>query len=85
CRRGRVAGPRSFRSSDRLKGLLGGRAAEDVKYGEISTGAENDLERSTAMARQMVCVYGMSDELGLRAARKHVSIGRGHKWTSGLQ
>ncbi len=50
---------------DRLKGLLGGRAAEQVKYGEISTGAENDLERATTMARQMVCMYGMSDKVGL--------------------
>ncbi|QDT12722.1 ATP-dependent zinc metalloprotease FtsH [Stieleria marina] len=50
---------------DRLKGLLGGRAAEEVQFGEISTGAENDLERATAMARQMVCMYGMSDSVGL--------------------
>ncbi len=50
---------------DRLKGLLGGRAAEDIKYGEVSTGAENDLERATAIARQMVCMYGMSDKVGL--------------------
>ena len=49
----------------RLKGLLGGRAAEDVVYGEISTGAENDLGKATAMARQMVCMYGMSDKIGL--------------------
>lgn len=50
---------------DRLKGLLGGRAAEQVVYGEVSTGAENDLERATAMARQMVCMYGMSEKIGL--------------------
>lgn len=50
---------------DRLKGLLGGRAAEDSVYHEVSTGAENDLERATALARQMVCMYGMSDEVGL--------------------
>jgi len=50
---------------ERLKGLLGGRAAEDVKYGEVSTGAENDLERATTMARQMVCMYGMSEKVGL--------------------
>jgi cell division protease FtsH len=51
--------------TDRLTGLLGGRAAEDVKYGEISTGGENDLERATVMARQMVCMYGMSEKVGL--------------------
>jgi len=50
---------------DRLKGLLGGRAAEQVVYGEVSTGAENDLERATAMARQLVCMYGMSESIGL--------------------
>ncbi|WP_419580302.1 ATP-dependent zinc metalloprotease FtsH [Stieleria magnilauensis] len=50
---------------ERLRGLLGGRAAEEIVYGEISTGAENDLERATAMARQMVCMYGMSDQIGL--------------------
>ncbi len=50
---------------DRLKGLLGGRAAEQVQYGEISSGAENDLEHATAIARQMVCMYGMSEKVGL--------------------
>jgi cell division protease FtsH len=44
--------------------LLGGRAAEEVVYGEISTGAHNDLERSTEMARLMVMQYGMSETLG---------------------
>jgi len=50
---------------DRLKGLLGGRAAEEIVFGTVSTGAQNDLERATAMARQMVCLYGMSDRVGL--------------------
>ena len=50
---------------DRIKGMLGGRAAEEIAYGEISTGAENDLERATALARQMVCLYGMSPSIGL--------------------
>ena len=50
---------------DRIRGLLGGRAAEDLVFGEVSSGAENDLERATAMARQMVCVFGMSDTVGL--------------------
>jgi len=50
---------------DRIKGLLGGRAAEEVVFGEVSSGAENDLERATAMARQMVAMYGMSDTVGL--------------------
>jgi len=50
---------------DRIRGLLGGRAAEEIVCGEVSTGAENDLERATAMARQMVCVFGMNDSVGL--------------------
>jgi cell division protease FtsH len=50
---------------DRIRGLLGGRAAEELVFGEVSTGAQNDLERATAMARQMVAVYGMSDRVGL--------------------
>ncbi len=49
---------------DRIAVLLGGRAAEEVVYGEISTGAHNDLERATEMARLMVSRYGMSDALG---------------------
>jgi cell division protease FtsH len=44
--------------------LLGGRAAEETVYGEISTGAHNDLDRATEMARLMVMQYGMSDKLG---------------------
>ena len=50
---------------DKIKGLLGGRAAEEVVFAEITTGAENDLEHATALARQMVCMYGMSDSVGL--------------------
>ncbi|WP_083521023.1 ATP-dependent zinc metalloprotease FtsH [Alicyclobacillus kakegawensis] len=50
---------------DRICGLLGGRVAEEIVFGEISTGASNDLERVTEIARQMVTQYGMSDRLGL--------------------
>ncbi len=49
----------------RIRGLLGGRAAEEVVFAEVSTGAENDLDRATSLARQMVAVYGMSDKIGL--------------------
>jgi len=56
---------------DRIRGMLGGRAAEETVFGEVSTGAENDLERATAMARQMVCVYGMNKELGLARTIQH--------------
>jgi cell division protease FtsH len=49
---------------DRICVMLGGRAAEEVIFNEISTGAQNDLERTTETARQMVCRFGMSDKLG---------------------
>jgi cell division protease FtsH len=44
--------------------LLGGRVAEELIFGEITTGSGNDIERATEMARKMVCEWGMSDELG---------------------
>ncbi len=49
---------------DRLAVLLGGRVAEEVVFGDISTGAQNDLQRATDIARSMVAEYGMSDLLG---------------------
>jgi cell division protease FtsH len=50
---------------DRMGVLLGGRVAEELVFGEISTGAQNDLQRATDIARSMVTEYGMSDRLGL--------------------
>ncbi len=49
---------------DRLDVLLGGRVAEEVVYGDVSTGAQNDLQRATDMARHMVAQYGMSERVG---------------------
>jgi cell division protease FtsH len=49
---------------DRLDVLLGGRAAEQLVFQELSTGAQNDLQRATDLARQMVTRYGMSEALG---------------------
>ena len=49
---------------DELAVFLGGRVAEEIFCGDITTGASNDLERATKMARQMVVNYGMSDALG---------------------
>ena len=50
-----------------LRSLLGGRAAEQVVFGVQTTGAANDIQRATAMARNMIAMYGMSDSLGLMA------------------
>jgi cell division protease FtsH len=49
---------------DEIAILLGGRLAEDITRGDITTGAGNDLERATELARRMVCEWGMSDALG---------------------
>src|SRR5262249_26227441 len=49
----------------RIVGMLGGRAAEEIVYGTRTTGAENDIEQATALARRMVTRWGMSDRLGL--------------------
>lgn len=50
---------------DRLDVLLGGRAAEELVFGDVSTGAQNDLQMATDLARHMVTQYGMSERLGL--------------------
>ncbi len=49
----------------KIVGILGGRAAEEVVYGTRTTGAENDIEQATGIARGMVTRWGMSDELGM--------------------
>lgn len=49
---------------DKIIGLLGGRVAEEIILGEVSTGAHNDFERATGIARRMVVEFGMSDKLG---------------------
>lgn len=49
---------------DKIVGLLGGRVAEEVMFNEVSTGAHNDFQRATSIARKMVMEYGMSDKLG---------------------
>ena len=49
---------------DKITGLLGGRVAEEVVFGEVSTGAHNDFQRATGIARRMVTEFGMSDKLG---------------------
>ena len=73
---------------ERLRGLLGGRAAEEMVFDEVTTGAENDLERATALARQMVAMFGMNERIGLAhcAQRQNTLPGRfGKCAAAGLQ
>ncbi|ALC83287.1 MULTISPECIES: ATP-dependent zinc metalloprotease FtsH [Bacillus] len=49
---------------DKIVGLLGGRVAEEIIFGEVSTGAHNDFQRATSIARRMVTEFGMSEKLG---------------------
>lgn len=49
---------------DKITGLLGGRVAEEVIFGEVSTGASNDFQRATSIAHKMITEYGMSDKIG---------------------
>jgi len=62
----------------RIIGMLGGRAAEELVYGTRTTGAESDIEQATALARQMVTRWGMSDRLGLVQLAP-----RDNAWTGG--
>jgi cell division protease FtsH len=62
-----------------LTQLLGGRAAEEIKFQEIWNGASNDIERATKLAQRMVCEWGMSEKLGPRSFGRdpgHVFLGR---------
>ena len=64
---------------DNIAGLLGGRAAEQLVLGDISTGASNDISRATQLARKMVGTYGMSEQLGnvaFDAGHDEVFIGK---------
>jgi cell division protease FtsH len=49
----------------KIVGMLGGRVAEEIVYGTRTTGAENDIEQATSLARNMVTRWGMSDKLGM--------------------
>lgn len=60
---------------DKICVLLGGRVAEELHFGDVTTGASNDLERATQIARQMVTEFGMSDKLGLvKLGNKHQEV-----------
>src|SRR5690625_1607858 len=66
---------------DKITGLLGGRVAEEIIFGEVSTGASNDFQRATTIAHKMITEYGMSEKLGPiqfngRGGSDHVFLGR---------
>ena len=67
---------RSYRSKREFLGeisvLLGGRISEELNFGDITTGAGNDLEQATQIAKRMVCTFGMSERLG------NITLGRSH-------
>ncbi|MDI3515967.1 MAG: cell division protease FtsH [Thermotogota bacterium] len=66
---------------DKITGLLGGRAAEEIAIGEITTGSANDIERATEIARQMVCKFGMAEELGpLSWGKEEEEVFLGRDW-----
>jgi cell division protease FtsH len=54
-----------------IAGIMGGRAAEEIVFGDVTSGAENDIQRATQMARRMVTQWGMSEKLG--------TVAMGHK------
>lgn len=64
---------------DRIKVMLGGRCSEKLIYGEVSSGAQNDLKEATTLVRRMIGQWGMSDKigpLGLSIGEEHVFLGR---------
>ena len=64
---------------DRIAIMLGGRAAEKIKFNDVSTGAGDDLKKATQLARRMVCQWGMSDEIGpvvFKKGEPHPFLGR---------
>jgi cell division protease FtsH len=64
---------------DRIAIMLGGRAAEKIKYDDVSTGAGDDLKKATQLARRMVCQWGMSEAIGpvvFKKGETHPFLGR---------
>lgn len=62
-----------------ITGMMGGRVAEEIMFGEITSGASNDIKNATILARKMVCEWGMSDKLGpmtFGEREEHIFLGR---------
>jgi cell division protease FtsH len=69
----------------RIAGIMGGRAAEEVVFGDVTSGAENDIQRATELARRMVTRWGMSERLGtVSIAGGEASDGSGRACSDGL-
>lgn len=67
---------------DDMASMLGGRVAEQIVFGEITTGAENDLQRVTSLARKMVTQYGMSEKLGpMTYGERSQQVFMGRDWS----
>lgn len=67
---------------DDMASMLGGRVAEQIIFGEITTGAENDLQRVTSLARKMVTQYGMSEKLGpMTYGERSQQVFMGRDWS----
>ena len=64
---------------DRIAIMLGGRAAERIQFGDLSTGAGDDLKKATELAQRMVCQWGMSESVGpvvFKRGQRHPFLGR---------
>ena len=59
---------------DQIAGMMGGRVAEEIVFGDITSGAENDIQRATGLARRMVTQWGMSDKLGTVTMGRHEEL-----------
>ena len=60
---------------NKIATFTGGRAAEEIVFGEITTGASNDIEQATKLARAMITCYGMTDELAMYLYEKETITG----------
>jgi len=71
-------------ASDTIAVMMGGRVAEEIVFGQLTTGASNDLQQATSMARRMVCEWGMSEKLGpLHFGKREAEVFLGRDFNEG--